>query len=264
MVNSYELDYLISGKGLSPAGAQTYNMGDLLTSASKLSAFVLNLNNDDTVMNEHEVNGASVAEIAYRFSVGQAMMISVTLIGAAGKLWQTGSTPHSAHGALDSSSLGGIDGKDARVWFSSGSAAADRAFRLQQFTIRAAFPVQYVRELGRRDNVGTLSDAVDVTVDFDVLLADDQPATALFTDAGSYIDYAQPVTVATTVVRVFDPTTTEGVNVIRSFKIENLRATAHTPIRAQARGLSTMRYSLTSTKETTTNSGGLIVSNRNQ
>lgn len=264
MVNSYELDYLLSGKALAPAGAQTYNMGDLLTQAGYLTAQVLNLNNAGTVLNEEEVSGCSVAEMNFRFTVGQAMMMGVTLIGSAGKLWQAGSTPHSAFGALDNTSLGGIDGKDARIWFTSGSTAANRAFRLQQFTVRAAFPVQYVKELGRRDNVGTLSDAVDVTVDFDVLKADDQPSDVWFTDAGNYLDYANPLTIATSVIRVFDPTTTEGVNVIKSFLLENLRLTSHTPIRAQVRGLATMRYSATVVSETTTNSGGLIISNRNQ
>jgi hypothetical protein len=46
-------------------------------------------------------------------------------------------------------------------------------------------------------------------------------------------------------------------------KIENVQVTAHTPLRSQVRGLSTARYTLTSTKETVANGGGMTVSNRN-
>lgn len=265
MVNSYELDYLLAGMNLAPAGAQPYDMGDVLSQSGFLKANVLNLSNTDTIVNEHEIDGCSVAEVTYRFTVGQALMMGVSLIGKSGRLWQAGTGPHgSAFGALDNASYGGIDGKDARVWFSSGSGASDRAFRLQQFTIRCAFPVQYVRELGRRDNVGTLSDPVDVTAEFDVLLADDQPTNVWFTDMGDYLDYSQPVTIPTTIIRVFDPVLAEGTHVLRSFKLENLRLNSHTPIRAAVRQLATQRYSATVASETTTDSGGLIVSNRNQ
>jgi len=47
------------------------------------------------------------------------------------------------------------------------------------------------------------------------------------------------------------------------FELENVRVTGGMPVRANVRGLATARYTLTVSKESTTDSAGLIVSNRN-
>ena len=263
MLNSQRTEYLLAGKSIAPVGVQTVNLGEFLTYAGRIRGFVLNRNNDDTLMNEQAFDGLSLSELSYRFTVGQAIMQSFTFIGASGSLL-TGATMQHTWGALDDTSVGAIDGKDARIWFASGSTAATREFRLQSFTIRATFPNVYVRELGRRSLVGTLSDAPDVSIDFDLLLADSQPTEDWFTASGALYDYANPLNVAAAYVRVFDPTLTEGVNVVKSFKLENLKLRSHTPIRAQVRGLATARYTMDVSQETTTDSGGLIISNGNQ
>lgn len=263
LINTLRAEYVLTGKDINPAGGQSYNLGDILTYASRIRAYVLNRNNDDTLMNEQVFDGLSVSEIQYRFTVGQAIMQSFTLIGASGSLL-TGAAIQHAWGTLDDTSLGAVDGKDARIWFASGSTPASREFRLQSFTIRATFPNVYVRELGRRALVGTLSDAPDVSIDFDILLADSQPSEDFFTLASNTYDYQNPLSLTNAFVRVFDPTAAEGVLVVKSFKLENLRLRQHTPIRAQVRGLATARYTMEVVQETTTDSGGLVISNINQ
>jgi len=263
MVNSLEAEYVLAGKGIAPAGAQSYHMGDILTYASLIRGYVLNLTNAGAVLNEQEYTGLSVAEMSFRFTVGGALMQTVTMIGTTGKLYTAANVVHGAFGALDNVSLGGIHGKDARIWFTSGSVAADRGFRLQNFTIRATFPNVYVRELGTRALAGTLSDSPDVTVDFDILLADDQPTEKFFT-LTTFYDYANPVAAFNAFVRVFHPNDAEALTVVKSFKIDNVRAVTHTPIRAQVRGLATARYSLTMSQEAVADTGGLTISNANQ
>ena len=263
LINTLRAEYVLAGKGINPAGAQTFNLGDFLTYAGRIRAYVLNRNNDDTLLNEQVFDGLALSELSYRFTVGQAIMQSFTLIGASGSL-RTGAAIAHTWGTGDTTSVGAIDGKDARIWFASGSTAASREFRLQSFTIRAAFPNVYVRELGRRALVGTLSDAPDVSIDFDVLLADSQPTEDWFTAGSNLYDYQNPLAVTNAFVRVFDPDAAEGVSVVKSFKLENLRLRSHTPIRAQVRGLATARYTMEVTQEATTDSGGLIISNANQ
>lgn len=264
MTDNMELEWILAGKNIAPAGAQSYNLGDILTYSGAYRGYLLNLNQSaDTVLNELEINGMSVAEMNFRFTVGGAITQSFSFVGTGGKLYTTGNTVHSAFQTADTTSLGGIHGKDARIWFTSGSAAANRTFRLQNFNIRAVFPTVYVRELGNRSLVGTLADAPDVTMDFDLLVADDQPTDKFFTLSGTFYDYATPLAAFNTFVRVFDPNNTEAGSTVKMFKIENCLPTAHTPIRAAVRSLATSRYSITASKESISNAGTLIISNRN-
>ena len=263
LTNSLELDWVLAGKPVSPAGVQSYTMGDILTYAGQLSAYLLKRNQDNTILNEHLISGCSVSELAFRFSVNSAITQMVSLIGTSGRLYKSASTIHS-WGTLDDSSLGGIHGKDARLWLTSGSTAAGRSFRLQNMNLRVSFPSVFVREIGRRSLVGTLSDSPTVTLDFDILLADDQPTEKLFTDVTTYYDLDQPATAFNAFIRVFDPTGTEGTNIVKSFKVDNVMPVSHTPVRSQVRGLSTARYSLISSREAVADNGGLTVSNSNQ
>lgn len=263
LYNNLEMDYVLAGKSIAPVGVQTYNMGDILTYAGLLNAYVLKRNNDLTIMNEHLISGCSVSELAFRFSVNSAITQSVSLIGTSGRLYKSGSAIHS-WGTLDSSSLGGVHGKEARLWLTSGSTAAGRSFRLQNMNLRISFPSVFVREIGRRSLVGTLSDSPSVSLDFDILLADDQPTEKLFVDSTTYYDLDQTLTPFNAFIRVFDPSASEGVNVIKSFKIDNVVAVSHTPVRSQVRGLSTARYSLMASKEATVDNGMVTVSNSNQ
>lgn len=263
MSNSLELDYVLSGKSLAGATPLSYNMGDILTYAGLLEAYALKKTQAGALLNEHLISGCSVSELAFRFSVNSAIMQSVSLIGTSGKLYKAASTVHS-WGATDDTSLGGVHGKEARLWLTSGSVATTRAYRLQNMNIRVSFPAVYVRELGRRALVGTLSDSPSVSMDFDILLADDQPTEKFFTDQTTYYDLDQPTSAFSAYVRVFDPTASEGTSVIKSFKMDNVLPVSHTPVRSQVRGLSTARYSLIMSKEATADTGGLTVSNANQ
>lgn len=264
LTDSLELEYVLAGKNPAPAGAQSFQISDLINYSDKLTAYLLSRNQDGTLIDELEIANCAAAEIAYRFTIGEAMMQTFSLVGRSGKLYQLGSTIHTTWGTLDDTSLGGIHGKDARIWFTSGSVTTDRAYRLQSFTIRAAYPNVFVKELGNRSNAGVLSDVPEVTVEFDLLKADSQPTDRFYTSTGGYYDFANPLAPFNAFVRVFDPRDTEGLTVIKSFKLENVLPNAHTPSRTSVRGLATSRYGLTVSKETTTNSGGLIISNRNQ
>lgn len=260
--NNNELEQILAGKAF-VSTPQTWNLGDVLTYAGKYTAYILNRDTNNALLDEKEVNLCSVSDITWSFTVNGAITTAVNLIGTGGKLYKAASTVH-AWGATDDVSLGGVHGKEARIWFTSGSVATTRSFRIQTMTLRAAFPAVYVAELGNRQLVGTLSDTPEVSLDFELLVADDQPTEKFFTDNTTYYDYGSSVTPFTTTIRVDDPTGTEGVNIIKSFKMENTLVVSHTPIRSQVRGLSTARYSLISSKEGTADSGGLIISNSNQ
>jgi len=45
MTDSLEAEYVMAGKSISPAGAQSYNMGDFLTYASKITGYLLQQDN---------------------------------------------------------------------------------------------------------------------------------------------------------------------------------------------------------------------------
>lgn len=260
--NSMEAEFLMAGKNIAPVGAQSYNMGDLLTQAGNLSAYALIKNQDGTIYGEQEYTGLSVAEVSYRFTIGGAIMQTFGFVGRQGRFY----VPAVTHGSFypgDTTSLGGIHGKDTRVSLTAGSTQAAQGWRIQNFNLRVTFPTVHVRELGNRTIAGTLSDSPDVNMDFDLLLADQQPADKFFTLTGGYYDYQNPVAAFNGYIRVFLPTDAEGLTVVKMFKIENLLPTAHTPIRAQVRGLSTVRYTTVMSREGTANSGGVIVSNKN-
>lgn len=257
-VNLYEelrSEFVLSGKTV--AVDTSYNMGDV-ADEDDVEVYVL-IRDAATGALTDEVKYANcvTTELAWRFAVGAVCAATITVEGTTGS-WMT--TP--IHGAqvLDSTSIGGAKGKEARIWFGSAGSAPDateRAFRLQSFNIRATFPVQTVRELGRRNIVGKLLEPVDVTVDFDVAAADEQPHDKFFAAIASGFDLTDTER-QHIFIRLYDPDAAEGASVIRAWEVHNCRPTATTPVRAQVRGLSTYRYTLTSELEAITDSGGLV------
>ena len=254
-----EAEFIIAGKDVDVD--TSYDMDDVI-SQTDLIAYLLMRNTSGTVDGEIKYTDMVTAEIQWRFAVGGVCTTSITMEGSGGSWLAQGSTDHASWQTLDNTSIGGAKGKDARIWFGSGGSTPDadaRAYRLQSFNIRATFPVQTVRELGRRQIVGKLLDPVDITVDFDVLAADEQPHDAFFTamGGGTGYDFVNPTT-QHAFIRLYDPDQTEASSVLRAWKIENLRPTAVTPSRAQVRGLATYRYTLTAEKEETSDTGGLV------
>lgn len=259
-VNLYEelrSEFVLSGKDVNVD--TSYNMGDLIGENDN-ELYLLILDTAGNLDDEVAYKDMTVARITWRFQVGAVCTTTIEVEGSGGS-WLT--TPVHGVQTLDPTSIGGAKGKEARIWFGdsagSGPTAADRAFRLQSFTIQAAFPLETVRELGRRQIVGKLANPVDVTMDFDVLAADYQPHDSFFETTGADYDLTDPALVDVIYVRLYDPDLAEANTAIRAWKIENCRATDTTPQRAQVRGLATSRYALTSEKETTVDSGGLIV-----
>jgi len=269
ITDSIELEALLTGKSQAqPAPAIQYTMGDVVRYASQITAFLLARNQDDSILHEIMMGGNSVSELSYMFTTGGACHMQLGLIGKNLTVLTAANVVHTVWPSLDNASKGGIHGKDSRMWLTSGSGATSRQYRVQQATIRCAFPTQYVAELGNRQFAGTMSDSPDVTLAFDILAADDQPNDVLYTLIGGGVgvggyDYTQPLPAFDARLRLFDPDNSEGGSVIRMWKVGNVKATQGSPSRAQVRGLATMHYEVLSTLENVSGDGGLTVSNRN-
>ncbi len=260
-VNMYEelrSEFVLAGKDVDTD--TEYNLGDIMDEDDN-ELYVLIRDNDGTFTDEVHYMDCVTTELAWRFAVGAVCAATLTVEGTAGS-WLTTPTHGSGDVILDETSIGGAKGKEARIWFGTGGSAptaTDRAYRLQSFNIRATFPVQTVRELGRRQIVGKLLEPVDVTVDFDVAAADEQPHDVFFAALAGNVGYDLTDTERQHIfIRLYDPDAAEATTVIRAWEVHNCRPTATTPVRAQVRGLSTYRYTLTSEAEAVTDSGGLI------
>lgn len=263
MTDNMEAEFLLAGLNPNPAGQQQYNLGQIVGQSNNLRLYALLRNADNTTLGEQEYSGLSLASIEYAWQVRSPMTIQYRFVGTAGRFYTAGSVIHT-WGALDNTSLGGMDSKDAVIYFTSGSViATDKAYRLQSFRITANFPTQNVNEIGLRSLVGTLADAPEVNVDFELLLADDQPTNRFYELSGGAYRYENPLVPFNAFVRVFDPRLAEHLSVLRLIRIENVVPVNHMPIRSQVRGLTTARYSLISAREAVTDSGGVTVSNRN-
>jgi hypothetical protein len=259
-LHNSEIDMYLAGVASSGSGMYVSNyVGQINT------AFVVQRNDTDTVIGEIGVGNLRLSEVQYRFVMNGACTAQYTLEGTSGSYYTTpGTFVHPTWGTLDSAavSAGGIHGKDARIFFGS-PGAANKGYRLQSFTVRAALPVTHVKELGTRQEVGVLNDVPDVTVDFDLLTADAQPNDIFFgssSDGGSaHLNLTDPQTLDI-FINVYDPAMAEGASVVKSFRIDNCRPTSNTPIQARVRQLSTSRWTLQSTSEDTAGSGGLTIS----
>jgi hypothetical protein len=256
-MHNCEMDAILAGKD--PEGATIeLTAGEIIDNTGACRACLVSRDVGGTdPVREIIYEGLAVTEIAYRFQVGGACEESVTMEGISGSAFSgSANCTHQTWGTFDTTAPGGVNGKDARIYF-SGSAAGNRQYRLQSFNVRVAYPNQPVKELGRRAKVGSLADSPDVTIDFDLLKSDLQPDDILFT---AY-DYNDPALIATSYVHVFDPDGAEGATIIKAFKLENLRVTGGSPVRAQVRGLATNRYTMTVEKATTAGSAGLHIRN---
>ena len=245
--------------GKNPASDTSFNLGDLLDNED-IDIHLCQADDDYAVEKEYIFEQSAISEMAMTWRVGQPITTRYTREAINGKVYREGGLTHTSRGTLDSSSDGSINPKDARVFmFTSGCtpAASDRVYRLQGFDLTARFPIQSVREIGRRDKVGTLADPPDVSCNLDVQPGDDQPLDRFFTDHGTYLDLNEPQA-QDALIRIYDPDDTEANTVLAAIHLENLKSTGSTPHRAQVRGLSTMRISADVVQEVTEDSGGMI------
>jgi len=255
-LHNSEVDLVLAG--YDPTSGSSFNVVDFVTN-DDIYVYLLIRDNDDTIQNELEYSGGVTAEIAWRFQVGAACTTTFTINAKQGKLFTSGSLVHDSWGAFDTTSPGIIKGRDARITLGGTDVDTNRTWRLQSFNVRCTFPVESVQELGTRTLVGQLIGPSDVTVDFELLSADQQPADILFDLTSGYYDFAEPNEVDGA-IRLYDPDLAQETdNVLKAWKFENLRPGSGTPIRAQVRGLATTRYTLSVSREDTADSGGLIV-----
>jgi hypothetical protein len=256
-LHNSEVDLVLAGKD--PTSGSVYNAADFVTN-DDIYVYLLARNNAGTVINELEYGGGVTAEIASRFQVGAPCTTTFSINSKTGKLYTSGSVIHSSWGAFDTTSPGIIKGKDARITLGGTDIDTYRTWRLQNFTVRLVFPIESASELGTRTLVGQLPGPPDVTVDFELLSADKQPADVLFPLTSGYYDFSNPNEISQATIRLYDPDEDqESANVLKAWVLENLRASGGTPIRAQTRGLATTRYSLSVSRETTSGSAGMIV-----
>jgi len=256
-LHNSEIDMYLAG--VNPSTGSGYYAANVLGQAN--TAYVLQRNDADTIIGEIGVGNLRVSEIQYRFVINGSCTVSYTLEGTSGSYYTSGFV-HGTWGPLDTTSPGGVHGKDARISFAT-PGAATKAYRLQSFTIRVAYPVEHVKELGTRQEVGVLNDTPDVTVDFDLLHADYQPHDVFFgtSDDGGVTKYnlTDPQT-RDVFINVYDPELAESASVIKSFRIDNCKPTSNTPTQARVRQLATARWSLMSTSADVAGTSGLTVS----
>lgn len=256
-LHNSEIDMFLAG--VNPSTGSGFYIANMLGQVN--TGYILQRNDTDVIVGEIGVGNLKVSEIQYRFVMNGSCTTSYTLEGTSGSYW-TSSFVHTVWGPQDASSPGGVHGKDARISFAT-PGAGTKAYRLQSFTIRVAYPTEHVKELGTRQEVGVLNDTPDVTVDFDLLAADYQPHDVFFgtsSDGGiTKYNLTDPQT-RDIFINVYDPTLGEGASVIKSFRIDNCKPTSNTPVQARVRQLATERWSLMSTSADDPSTGGMTVS----
>lgn len=250
--------------GKNPASATSYNMRDILDQRN-LRVNLMERNTNGVPTREYQYDEGLVASMAWAMGVRTPSTVTSELRATLGRVYCSGgSIPHSggslAYPTDSTSSPGAILGKDCRVLFGT-DVAGSRAYRLQDFNIRAAIPMDVVRELGRRDLVGIMNRMPTITADFSLLTADCQPHSTFFdlvAGANPYYDFNQPNEVDV-FIRVYDPDLAEAATVIRAFKLENCTPGDVTPMSVSVNGLAATRYSLQLAKPDTANTCGLIM-----
>lgn len=252
-LHNSEIDSYMAGKDPATSGS-LFNIGEVLANELRASLVTRAVAGTDPD-GEFVLDEAVVESISYNFVIRGPCTVQYVLRGKTGRWYTSGSLLHSSWGTLDNASPAGVNGRDARIFFTSDS---NQTYRLQRFAINARFPVTDVSELGTRDLVGSLQDSPDVTLDFDILHADEQPHDEWATLTNGYYDFNNPLQPDVWVV-VYDPDAAEATTVIKAFKIENVRPATVRPITATVRGLATARYTLSSVKEETAGEGGLYV-----
>lgn len=260
---SAEADFLMAGKD--PAVATSFNMNDIIAASGSMAAYLVRRDNTGTATpaSIYAMTNVTVAELAYSFQVRTPSMFTPRLQATVGRLYTAGNfgtlpAAVGTWGTANTTSPGAIKGRDARIFFGQ-PAAGFRGYRIQQFNLRAAFTVERVEELGNRTLVGYLANVPDITLDYDVLVADDQPHDQWATNAGTYYDFNNLTGGSTVYLTLYSPTDTEATTAVRGWRVENVVAVTSTPMRAQVRGLATLRYSLRVSRATTASSSGLVV-----
>lgn len=249
--------------GKDPSVDTSYNLRDVLDQRA-LRVNLMERNTNGIPVREYEYDEGLVASMSWAMGVRTPSTVTSEIRAILGRVYCSGgSIPHSggslAYPIDGTTSPGAILGKDCRVRFGT-DVAGSRAYRLQDFNIRAAIPMDVVRELGRRDPVGIMNRMPTVTADFSLLTADCQPHSTFFdlvAGANPYYDFNQPNEVDV-FIRVYDPDLAEANTVIRAFQLENAAPGDITPMSVSVNGMASTRYSLQLARPDTPNTCGLI------
>jgi hypothetical protein len=242
--------------GLDPAtSGSLFNVGQLVGNSLR-AALVTRAVGGTNPDGEFIIDNAALETLTYTFVLRGPCTVQYSMRGTTGRYYTSGSLIHTTWGTLDDASPAGVNGRDARINFTTDS---NRQYRIQRFSITVRVPVTDVGELGRRDLVGSIQDSPDVTCDFDILHADEQPHDEWATLTAGYYDFNNPLQ-PDVWINVYDPDDTEANTIIKAFNLENVRAATVRPITATVRGLATVRYSLSSVAEDTAGEGGMYVS----
>ncbi|CAG0986663.1 hypothetical protein ANRL3_02490 [Anaerolineae bacterium] len=255
-VHDCDLDMVLAG--LDPAGLiTTWQLADYINDGN-IKLNLLERNNAGTIIGESEFGSGVLTEIAWSWRMGQAITAQYAFIARYGKRYKAANVVHATWGATSATAPGGIKIKDARL-FLGGTAAGNRVYRLQSFSLRHTFRAEVHREAGNRALVGATVHVPTTRLDIELLAADGQPDDILFHDATTYYDYASTNLLAANAIRIYDPSAAEGTTVLRAWSIENLVPGDASPVQAQVRSSATKRYSLSLPKATTAGSSGVIL-----
>jgi hypothetical protein len=200
-------------------------------------------------LREEALLDAVVTSIRYDFEVGRALQETWTVQGKR-LIVRTSGFIHD-WGSFDTARPGAIRGRDA-VLRVAGVGPTDTLFRVQRFSINVDFRADEVEELGNRALAGIAREPARITIDLDIAEADNQPDDLFYQAGGGIIDlqdYRQGVSLALLVFDPAQPRPTFGQAespsaVLKSFEISGACAYSVNS-RAQVRGMSTRRYSLT-------------------
>lgn len=252
-LHNSEIDSYVAGKAPATSGS-LFNVGELIGNSLRAALVTRAIGATDPD-GEFVIDSAACEQIVYTFVLRGPCTVQYTLRGTSGRWYTSGSLLHETWGTLDDSSPAGVNGRDARIMFTTDS---NRTYRLQRFAITVRVPSQDVAELGSRDLVGVIQDSPDVTCEFDILHADFQPHDEWATLTSGYYDFNNPLQ-PDVWINVYDPSAAEAATVIKAFKLQNVRAATVRPMTATVRGLATTRYTLSVTKEDTAGEGGMYV-----
>jgi len=253
-------DFLLAGKN--PTSATSFNLGDIINASGSAAAYLTVRSNPSTNPTSiYALTNLTTVELTYSYQIKQPCTFTPRVQATVGRWYTTGNfgtlpAGVSTWGTPDTTSAGAIRGRDCRITFGN---PTSQAYRLQAFHLKATFPVQKIEEMGTRAMVGYLAEPPDVTVDYDILSADDQPHDQWATLTSGYYDFNNLTGGSTVYVTLYNPTAAEATTAVRGWRIENLVAATSTPVRAQVRGLSTVRYSMKVTKANTSGTGGVVI-----
>lgn len=255
------LDLVVASKD--PASDTTWNLIDYISKPdSQLQLNLLERDNADALIGEQQFDGCNISDVTWTWRAGQPIDGQYTFTGRKGRHYIPGHLPHNIWGAFDTTSVGGIRAKDARLYL-TGTTTGFRVYRLSGMTIKTTWANTPIPELGNRALAGYTVDVPMTQIDLDFYASDPQPDDLVFSDdalsPAQYYDFINPNQIAQSAIRVFDPREVEGSTVLRAWRFDSLIYQQGSLTNAQVRGVATRRYSFLLPQVVVSGTGGMTL-----